>query len=127
MSRSTTRGVEIAVQPEYVPERSEPERDLYFFAYHVTIRNVGREPVQLLSRHWIITDGSGKTEEVRGPGVVGETPHLKPGESFQYSSACPLPTRVGTMHGSFQMVTDDGETFDARIAPFRLAVPGILH
>lgn len=126
MSRTTTRGVEIAVRSEYVAERSQPGR-LYFFAYHITISNRGHEPVQLLSRHWVITDGSGKTEEVRGPGVVGQTPHLKPGESFQYTSACPLPTSVGTMHGSFQMITEDGDAFDARIDPFRLAVPGSLH
>ena len=127
MSRTITRGIEIAVQPEFVAERSEPERDLYFFVYHVTIRNLGHEPVQLLSRHWVVTDGTGKTEEVRGPGVVGETPHLQPGESFQYTSACPLATSVGTMHGSFKMITDEGETFDALIDPFRLAVPGTLH
>ncbi len=126
MSRTTTHGVEIAVHSEFVPERSQPDQ-LYFFAYHVTIHNRGTEPVQLLARHWVVTDGSGKTEVVSGPGVVGETPRLLPGESFQYTSACPLPTRVGTMHGSFRMVTDDGQVFDAMIDPFRLATPGSLH
>jgi ApaG protein len=131
MSDTTTRGVRITVRPEFVPEQSQPAREHYFFAYHVTIQNVGDTTVQLKSRHWIITDGEGHSEEVRGPGVVGHQPVLKPGEQFQYTSACPLTTPVGTMHGSFQMVTRiddrDGEGFDAAIAPFRLAVPRLLN
>lgn len=122
-----TRGIRITVQPEYMADRSDPSADNYLFAYHITIRNEGSEPVKLLSRHWIITDGSGREEQVRGPGVVGEQPHLSPGDGFRYTSACPLPTPVGTMHGSFQMVTDGGEQFDARIEPFTLASPGTLH
>jgi ApaG protein len=124
---TVTRGVRITVAPRYVPEQSEPEKSHYLFAYHVTIRNDGDETVQLMSRHWIITDGEGKVEEVRGPGVVGYQPTLKPGEQFQYTSGCPLSTPVGTMHGSYQMVTEAGEEFDAQIEPFRLAVPRALN
>lgn len=128
MSDTLTRGVRIRVQPRYVPEQSEPAEGQYLFAYHITIRNEGEQTVQLLSRHWVITDGEGKTDEVRGPGVVGYQPILKPGEEFQYTSGCPLPTPVGTMHGEFNMVVQDsGEAFDARIAPFRLAVPRALN
>jgi ApaG protein len=127
MSDTTTDGVRIIVQPRFVPEQSDPDDDQYLFAYHITIRNVGTVPVQLISRHWVITDGEGKVEEVRGPGVVGYQPTLSPGEEFQYTSGCPLTTPVGTMHGSFQMVRADGERFDATIAPFRLAVPNALN
>lgn len=127
MTDTLTRGVRVSVAPRYVPEQSEPSRSHYLFAYQVTIRNDGVEPVQLLSRHWIITNGEGKAEEVRGPGVVGQQPRLAPGEEFQYTSGCPLSTPVGTMHGSYQMVTDDGENFDALIEPFRLAVPRVLN
>ena len=127
MSDTLTRGVRIVVKPSFLPEQSEPGQSQYLFAYHVTIRNEGDMPVQLISRHWIITDGEGKEDQVRGPGVVGYQPTLKPGEEFQYTSACPLRTPVGTMHGSFQMVPQDGEGFDARIAPFRLAVPRALN
>jgi ApaG protein len=93
----------------------------------VTIENHGEESVKLLSRHWIITDGMGKEQEVKGPGVVGKQPHLRPGEAFEYTSACPLPTQIGSMHGSYRMMTDKGETFEARIAPFTLAIPGVLN
>ena len=132
MSDTTTRGVRIVVAPRHLREQSQPERSQYAFAYHVTIRNVGAVPVQLLSRHWIITDGEGHTEEVRGPGVVGQQPRLSPGEAFEYTSGCPLRTPVGTMHGSFQMVANpdqsgEGENFDAYIEPFRLAVPNALN
>lgn len=115
------------MQPEYMPDRSDPGAGTFLFAYHITIQNEGDEPVKLLSRHWIITDGTGKQEQVRGPGVVGEQPHLQPGEGFRYTSACPLPTPVGSMQGSFQMLTDGGEAFDAEIQPFTLASPGTLH
>lgn len=126
-SDTRTRGVRITVQPQYVPEQSDPAAQRWLFAYHITIRNEGSETVQLLSRHWIITNGEGRTEEVKGPGVVGQQPTLSPGQQFQYSSGCPLDTPVGTMHGSFQMVTDNGERFDAFIEPFRLAVPRVLN
>jgi ApaG protein len=127
MSNTVTRGVRILVEPRYVPDQSDPPNQSWLFAYHVTIRNESADTVQLRSRHWVITSGEGKVEEVRGPGVVGYQPTLKPGEQFQYTSGCPLNTPVGTMHGSFQMVTAQGETFDAMIEPFRLAVPRVLN
>lgn len=127
MSDTLTRGVRILVRPQYVADQSDPDAGQYLFAYHITIRNEGDETVQLLSRHWVITDGEGHVEEVRGPGVVGYQPVLKPGEQFQYTSGCPLRTPVGTMHGEFNMVTVDGEPFDARIQAFRLAVPKALN
>lgn len=126
-SEALTRDVRVAVQAHYVPERSRPEDDLWFFAYHVIIENVGEHPVQLISRHWIITDGETRVQEVRGPGVVGEQPVLGPGEKFEYTSACPLPTSFGTMHGSYQMLTLEGEPFDATIAPFSLSLPHAVH
>lgn len=127
MTTTVTRGVRVAVEPRYLPEQSDPNNRHYLFAYQVTIRNDGEQPVQLLSRHWVITNGEGHVEEVRGAGVVGYQPRLAPGEQFQYTSGCPLDTPVGTMHGSFQMVVEGGEKFDAAISPFRLAVPGILN
>jgi ApaG protein len=127
MSEAVTRGIRVKVESEFVPERSDPHNGEFFFAYHVTIENHGSEPVRLLSRHWVITDGMGKEQEVRGPGVVGKQPRLAPGEAFQYSSACPLSTQIGSMHGSYRMVTDGGETFEAEIAPFTLAIPGALN
>lgn len=127
MSEAITRGVRITVQPLYLEERSEPERSYYFFAYFVTIANEGDEPVQLVSRHWIISDGAGHTQEVKGAGVVGHQPRLVPGQTFEYNSFCPLPTEVGSMRGSYQMVTDNGDQFDAVIAPFTLAVPTALN
>lgn len=127
MSDCTTRGVRVQVVSLYIPERSTPEDDAYFFAYRVRISNLGGEPIRLLSRHWVITDGEGEVEEVQGDGVVGEQPHLQPGEGFEYTSACPLSTRVGTMQGTYQMVTDEGDGFDAQIAPFTLAVPNALN
>ncbi|MCA9523259.1 MAG: Co2+/Mg2+ efflux protein ApaG [Myxococcales bacterium] len=127
MSEALTRGVRVTVQPLYLEDRSDPLRNYYFFAYFVTIANEGDEPVQLVSRHWIISDGTGKTQEVRGAGVVGHQPRLVPGQTFEYNSFCLLPTEVGSMRGSYQMVTDDGEPFDAVIAPFTLAVPTALN
>jgi ApaG protein len=127
VSDTTTRGVRIQVQPSYVPERSAPRQGQYFFAYRVRITNVGDETVQLVSRHWVIADGEGRVEHVRGPGVVGEQPVLAPGRTFEYSSFCPLPTPIGSMHGTYQMVTADGTQFDAEIAPFSLAVPTALN
>ncbi|MFP5246923.1 MAG: Co2+/Mg2+ efflux protein ApaG [Thermoanaerobaculia bacterium] len=125
MSDTTTRGIRIEVESEYLADRSE--RDTYYFAYHVRISNVGREPAQLLSREWIITDADGNVERVQGPGVVGEFPLLHPGEAFEYTSFCPLPTAMGTMHGSYTMRIAGGETFDAEISPFTLAVPGVVN
>ena len=127
MSETTTRGVRVEVRTAYVPERSSPQESQYFFAYRIKISNVGEETVQLLSRHWVISDGAGNMEHVRGPGVVGEQPVLGPGESFEYTSFCPLPTPIGSMHGTYQMVTAGGSAFDAEIAPFSLAVPTAVN
>jgi len=127
MSEATTRGIRVKVESEFVPDRSDPSNGEFFFAYTVKIENHGSEPVRLLSRHWIITDGMGKEQEVRGPGVVGKQPRLEPGEAFEYTSACPLTTQIGSMHGTYRMVTDGGESFDAKIAPFTLAIPGALN
>lgn len=122
-----THNIQITVTPRYLPEHSSDERQRYVFAYHVVIENLGEYAVQLISRHWVITDGDGEQENVRGPGVVGEQPTIKPGEGYQYSSACPLSTPVGSMYGSYQMVDEAGETFDAKISPFTLAKPGALQ
>jgi ApaG protein len=127
MSDTITQGVRIQVKPQYVAEQSAPDRGHYLFTYHITIRNESSDTVQLLSRHWVITDGEGRCEEVRGPGVVGNQPVLKPGEQFQYTSGCPLTTPVGTMHGSFHMIPANGQPFEAMIDPFRLAVPRALN
>lgn len=128
MSDSLSRGIRIIVKPRYVSEQSDPAADHYLFAYHITIRNESSETVQLLARHWVITNGEGHVEEVRGPGVVGYQPILAPGEEFQYTSGCPLGTPVGTMHGEFNMiVSSTQEAFDAPIEPFRLAVPNALN
>ncbi len=127
VSDTTTNGIRVQVKSIFLPEHSDPQQKLYRFAYHITITNVGRETAQLISRHWIITDADGDVEEVRGPGVVGEQPVLEPGATFQYTSYCPLRTNVGTMHGSYQMVRASGETFEAQIAPFTLAVPNALN
>jgi ApaG protein len=127
ISEAVTRGVLVKVESRYLPERSAPERGGWFFAYTVTITNRGDETVQLLSRHWIITDANGRTEHVRGPGVVGEQPVLSPGGSFEYTSGCPLRTPFGTMRGTYQMVTSDGDGFDAEVAPFSLATPNSLN
>jgi ApaG protein len=128
MSDCTTRGIRIQVRPRYLPEASRPEAGQWMFGYDIEITNTGSETVQLLHRHWVITDGDGQTQEVRGAGVVGQQPVIAPGGRYQYNSGCPLTTPVGTMHGSYQMqVLDSQTTFDARIAPFRLAVPGVLN
>lgn len=126
-SRAVTRGIEVSVQSSYVPDQSEPDQHQWFFAYRVRIFNGGDETVQLMTRHWIITDANGKTEEVRGPGVVGKQPTLEPGQSFEYTSACPLGTAFGTMHGTYQMQVRGGDEFDAEIAPFTLAAPNAVH
>jgi len=127
MPEARTRGIKVEVETQYVPEQSHPEKDYYFFSYHVTLTNLSEETVQLLTRHWIITHGDGRVEEVRGPGVVGEQPTLEPGESFDYTSFCPLNTPQGTMEGAYQMVTDEGEAFDAKIPLFQLSKEGVTY
>lgn len=119
--------IAIKVETEYLADQSAPDDQRYAFAYTITIQNTGNIAAKLLTRHWLITDAEGNVQEVRGDGVVGEQPHIKPGKGFRYTSGAVLDTPVGTMHGSYQMLTDDGTRFDAEIAPFRLAVPGVLH
>ncbi len=122
-SEALTDGVRVAVESRYVPEHSDPDKGGWLFAYTVSIANEREDTVQLLSRKWIITDANGDVEEVEGPGVVGAQPLLRPGESFEYTSACPLRTAFGTMHGSYVMVTESGDKFDAEIAAFSLSTP----
>jgi ApaG protein len=121
----------VEVEPEYLPEQSEPEQDVYAFSYTITIRNAGRVPAQLISRHWIISDARGHNEEVKGLGVVGHQPLLKPGEAFQYTSGCRLRTASGSMHGSFFCVAEDGERFETAVPLFVLEAGGggarVLH
>jgi ApaG protein len=124
-SEATTQGIRVEVESRYSPERSRP--GLWFFLYTVRISNLGDETVQLISRHWTIRDANGQVEEVQGAGVVGEQPVLEPGESYQYTSGCPLLTPFGSMLGSYQMVTADGEQFDAEVAEFLLREPGSIH
>lgn len=126
-SEAVTRGVRVYVESEYAPERSDPSRNEWFFLYTVRISNEGAETVQLMTRHWIITDAAGHVEEVRGPGVVGKQPVLKQGESFEYTSGCPLSTPFGVMEGTYQMISEAGERFDAKIAPFTLSEPYTVH
>jgi ApaG protein len=128
LSDTVTRGIRIEVRSEYDALRSAPKDDHYFFAYHVRISNLGTEAAQLLSRLWIITDADGDVERVEGPGVVGETPVLEPGDAFEYTSFCPLTTPVGTMEGHYVMVLlASGERFDAEIGRFTLAAPGAVN
>ena len=127
MSDTITRGIRVQVEGFYDEDRSSPQESYYFFAYQVTITNLGEETAQLLSREWTITDANGQEQKVQGPGVVGEQPVLAPGDSFEYTSFCPLTTAVGTMHGSYRMMTGTGESFDAEIAPFSLAVPNAVN
>lgn len=127
MSDTTTHGVRVQVRSAYLPERSTPGEGRYVFAYRIRISNLGEQTVQLVSRHWVITDGDGRVEEVEGLGVVGEQPVLASGQAFEYTSFCPLQTPTGSMHGSYQMVTSAGGRFEARIAPFSLAVPHALN
>lgn len=122
-SEAVTRGIRVRVEAEYAPDRSQPLRSQWFFLYTIEITNESDEIVQLLSRHWIITDAMGDVQEVRGPGVVGEQPVLEPGEAFRYTSGCPLTTPFGSMHGTYQMVTGKREVFDIEIAPFTLSEP----
>jgi ApaG protein len=119
--------VDVSVVTRYLPEQSQPEQNRFAFAYTVTVSNNGQVPAKLLSRHWIITNGDGRVQEVRGAGVVGQQPLIEPGHSHTYSSGTVMSSRVGTMQGSYQMLAEDGKRFEATIAPFRLAVPGSLH
>jgi ApaG protein len=119
--------VDVSVVTRYLAEQSQPEQDRFAFAYTITVKNNGLIPAKLLSRHWVITDGDGHVEEVRGAGVVGQQPLIEVGKSHTYSSGTVMTTKVGTMQGTYQMIADDGQHFDATIAPFRLAVPGSLH
>ena len=123
MYSATTREIRISVEPIYLDDQSEPDEDHFVWAYHVRIENESRESVQLLTRHWRITDSLGRTQEVRGDGVVGEQPVLKPGEIYEYTSGTPLQTPSGIMFGSYGMVKDDGERFDAEIPAFSLDSP----
>ena len=127
MDEHSDYALEISVATQFLDDQSDPDGDRYVFAYTIRIRNLGRLPAQLLDRHWVITDGNGKVEEVRGEGVVGEQPRLEPGEAFTYTSGAVLETAVGTMEGSYHMSGDDGTEFDAPIPPFTLAVPRTLH
>lgn len=126
-SMALTEGIRVRVQSQYLPDQSSPRDDRYVFAYTITITNEGARTAQLRTRHWIITDGRGVVEEVRGDGVVGEQPRLAPGQTFQYTSGCVLTTAVGTMHGTYRMWRDDGTYFDAEIAPFSLASPASVR
>jgi ApaG protein len=126
-SEAVTKSVRVEVESQYAPERSQPHQNEWFFYYTIRITNESSERVQLLSRHWIITDATSHSEEVKGPGVVGETPVLAPGESFQYTSGCNLKTSTGVMRGTYQMVTEEGGLFDVEIAAFALHEPYTVH
>jgi len=127
MTATEPHRIRVDVVTNYLEEQSSPGDGRFVFSYTITIRNEGSIPARLLTRHWIITDANGKVQEVAGEGVVGEQPHLRPGEGFRYSSGAILETPVGAMQGTYRMVADDGEQFDAPIAPFTLAMPGLLH
>ena len=127
MSEAVTQGIRVVVRSVYVPEQSLPLSHRYVFSYTVRITNAGKRPAQLINRHWIITHGSGRVEEVRGPGVVGAQPRLEPGQHFEYTSGCVLSTPHGTMHGTYEMRRDDGASFLATISPFSLSMPYTLN
>ena len=126
-SEAITRGIRISVETQYDPTRSSPQQSQWFFLYTIRITNEGSVTAQLMTRHWIITDATGHVEEVKGPGVVGEQPVLAQGQSFEYTSGCPLTTPFGSMRGSYQMTTADGEQFDAEVAEFILREPHAMH
>jgi ApaG protein len=127
VSNAITNGVRVTVSTVYVPSHSDPGQHRYLFAYTIRIANEGSRTVQLKSRHWVITDAAGKVEEVRGPGVVGKQPVLKPGDHFEYTSSCMLETPRGNMRGEYQMVSSDGDRFDADVATFQLSMPHSLN
>jgi ApaG protein len=126
-SEAVTGGIRVTVNSRYSPDHSHPPSSRWFFLYTVSIQNEGDETVQLVSRHWIITEASGQVEEVRGPGVVGQQPVLEPGQSFVYTSGCPLASPYGSMRGTYQMVTAGGRRFDAEVASFTLRGPYTVH
>lgn len=117
----------VNAEPNYIPSQSDPDQQRYVFSYTITIHNTGNVAARLMSRHWIITNANGEVQEVRGDGVVGDQPHLKPGEGYQYTSGSIMETPVGSMRGSYQMIADDGTEFDVEIPMFTLAVPGALN
>ncbi len=117
----------VTASPQFIAEQSDPEADQYVFAYTITVHNTGEVTARLLSRHWVITDADGKVEEVKGDGVVGEQPLLRPGEAFRYTSGCPLETPVGSMRGTYHCVAEDGTHFDAPVPEFVLSGPRVLH
>ena len=121
------RNIEVSVETRFVASESDPAQNRYLFAYTITIANRGDETAQLLNRYWLITNGDGEQQEVRGPGVVGNQPRLAPGEAFRYTSACPLDTEVGVMQGHYEFRSDDGELFEVAIAPFSLQTPNAVH
>ena len=123
----TEHQIHVGVETNYVNEHSDPDANRFVFAYTITIKNAGTLPAKLLNRHWVITDANGKVQEVRGEGVVGEQPYLRPGEAFRYTSGTIMETPVGSMEGEYEMIADDGERFLANIAPFSLAKPQLLH
>ena len=127
MSEAVTRNIRVSVETEYAPGRSNPAQSQWFFLYTIRLKNEGRETVQLMSRHWIITDAMGDVKEVRGPGVVGKQPVLEPGDTFEYTSGCELTTPFGSMRGTYQMVNDKEEPFDVEIPQFRLTAPYTVH
>ena len=127
MNEPGLNNIKVDVETRYIEDQSNPEQNYYVFAYTITIKNKGRQNAQLLTRHWVITDSNSKIQEVRGDGVVGEQPLLKPGEQFVYTSGTMLETAVGTMKGSYQMMADDGSHFDATIDEFVLSTPRVLH
>ena len=127
MQDHTRHCIDVSASTKYLPDQSQPDRGRYVFAYTITISNAGTVPARLLTRHWIITDANEKVQEVRGDGVVGQQPYLTPGMSFEYTSGTMIETPVGTMRGSYQMITDDGSTFSADIPQFTLSVPRTLH
>jgi len=127
MAQGKRYDISVVTKAAYVADQSDPGKDKYVFSYTITITNTGDIAAQLVSRHWIITDGEHRVQEVKGLGVVGQQPLLKPGESFEYTSGASIPTAVGTMRGTYQMRAEDGQTFDAPIPPFTLSVPRTLH
>ena len=127
MAESKKYQIAVSAVPQFIADQSDPDSERYVFAYTITIENIGTVSAQLISRHWIITDGNSRVQEVRGLGVIGQQPLLRPGETFEYTSGCQLDTPVGTMRGTFQMTAEDGTQFEAIIAEFTLSIPRVLH
>ena len=119
--------IDVTAKPQYIPDQSDPDKNRYVFSYTITLKNTGKVAARLMERHWVITNADGTIHEVRGDGVVGDRPYLKPGEAYQYTSGSIMETPVGSMHGSYRMIADDGTYFDAEIPIFTLAVPGSLN